>query len=131
MNTVKEILVAVSLVFSLGAISITAVEAVSQTGMAQPINNTIAHLEASLGAVNANDLKAAQEHINAARQTSKEIIGGSLEARAAEGSRAIVNARRSAMEGDKAGAAAALTEALEVFKSMLLPFKAGSRGGLK
>ncbi|WP_448510284.1 hypothetical protein [Immundisolibacter sp.] len=63
MNTLKEFLVAGFLVLSIGAGSNVAVAAVSQVGMAQPINNTITHLEAALKAVNANELEMTQEHI--------------------------------------------------------------------
>jgi hypothetical protein len=131
MNTIKKILVASSLVLSLSAACNSTVAAVIQTGMEQPINNTLKHLEAALGAVDANDLETAQEHIKAARQASKEIIGGSLEAKTQRGSDAIVNARLHAKEGNTAGAAASLKEAIGVFKSMLRPFEVGSQGGLK
>ena len=43
----------------------------------------------------------------------------------------IANARRQTKEGNTAGAADSLKEALEVFKSLLLPIDAGSQGGLK
>ena len=99
--------------------------------MKQPINNTIAHLEAALSGVNANDLEAAREHINAARQSSKVIIGGTLAAKTSRGSDAIVNARRYVKDGNTDGAVTALKEALEIFKSMLRPTEAGSLGGLK
>lgn len=131
MNTIKEILVASTLVLSLGAVSNITAAAVTQTGMTQHINNTIAHLEAALSAVNANDLEVAQEHIKAARQSSKRIIGGTLEAKTQRGSDAVVNARVQAKEGNTDGAAASLKEALEIFKSMLRPFEVGSQGGLR
>ena len=99
--------------------------------MAQPINNTIAHLEAALKAVDANELEVAQDHIKAAGQSSKDIFGGSIESKKQRGSRAIANARRQTKEGNKAGATDSLKEALEVFKSLLLPIDAGSQGGLK
>lgn len=128
MRTIKEILVSSLLVLSLGAISNLTIAA--QTGMTQPINNTIAHLDAALSAVNADDLEVAQEHINAARQSSKEIIGGTLAPKASRGSDAIVKARRHVKKGDK-DAAAALNEALEIFHSMLRSSDGGSQGGLQ
>lgn len=131
MNTIKKILVACSLALFLGTASNISIAAVMQTGMEKPINNTIKELETALSAVNANDLELAQEHMKAARQSAKQIIGGSLEARAQRGSDAIVNARIQAKEGNTNGAATALKEALEVFKSMLRPFEVGSQGGLK
>ena len=131
MKTFKKLLVASFLVLSLGAGSNVTVAAETQSGMTQPINNTIAHLDAALKAVNANELEAAQEHIKAAGQSSKDIFGGSIESKKQRGSRAIANARRQTKEGNTAGAADSLKEALEVFKSLLLPVEAGSQGGLK
>ena len=131
MNTFKKFLVASFLVLSLGAGSNVTVAAETQSDMAQPINNTIAHLDAALKAVNANELEVAQEHIKAAGQSSKDIFGGSIESKKQRGTRAIANARRQTKEGNTAGAADSLKEALEVFKSLLLPVKASSQGGLK
>ena len=131
MNTLKEFLVAGFLVLSIGTGSNVTVAAVAQIGMAQPINNTIGHLEAALKAVDANELEVAQEHIKAAGQSSKDIFGGSIESKKQRGSRAIANARRQTKEGDTAGAADSLKEALEVYKSLLLPVEAGGQGGLK
>ena len=99
--------------------------------MTQHIKDANAHLEAALGAVNANDLEVAQEHIKAARQSSKEIIGGTFSARTARGSSAIVKARLYVKKENTDAAAAALKKALEIFNSMLRPFDAGSQGGLK
>ena len=132
MNTIKKILISISLVLSLGAIGNIAVAVDKKTGMTQPIKNTIAHLETALSAVNANDLEVAQEHINAARQSSKGIIGSTLAPKTSRGSDAIVNARRYVKEGNTDDATAALKEALEVFNSIILhrPSKAGSLGGL-
>ena len=131
MNTFKKFLVASFLVLSLGAGSNVVVAAETQSGMEQPINNTITHIEAALKAVNANELEAAQEHIKAAGQSSKDIFGGSFEAKKQRGSRAIANARRQTKEGNTVGAADSLKEALEVFKSLLRPVDAGGQGGLK
>jgi len=131
MNTLKEFLVAGFLVLSIGAGSNVTVAGVTQIGMAKPINNTIAHLEAALKAVNANQLEVAQEHIKAAGQSSKDIFGGSIESKKQRGSRAIANARRQMKEGNTAGAADSLKQALEVFKSLLRPVEAGGQGGLK
>jgi len=78
MDIFKKFLVAGFLALSIGAGSNVTVAAV---GMAQPINNTITHLEAALKAVNANELEMAQEHIKAAGQSSKDIFGGSLESK--------------------------------------------------
>jgi len=99
--------------------------------MEQPINNTSVHLEAALKAVNANELEVAQEHIKAAGQSSKDIFGGSLESKKQRSTRAITNARRQTKEGNTAGAAGSLKEALEVFKSLLRPVDASDQGGLK
>jgi hypothetical protein len=131
MNTLKEFLITGFLILFIGAGSNVTVAAVSQVGMAQPINNTITHLEAALKAVNANELEMAQEHIKAAGQSSKDIFGGSIESKKQRGSRAIANARRQTKEGNTTGATDSLKEALEVFKSLLLPVEAGSQGGLK
>ena len=131
MNTLKKLLVASFLVLFIGTFSNITVAGETQIGMAQPINNTIAHLEAALKAVNANELEVAHEHIKAAGQSSKDIFGGSIESKKQRGSRAIANSRRQTKEGNTVGAAASLKEALEVFKSLLLPIDAGSQGGLK
>jgi hypothetical protein len=131
MNTIKKILVAGFLVLSLSAGSNISVAGVTQEGMGQPINNTIAHLESALKAVNTNELETAQEHIKAAGQSSKDIIGGSLEVKTQRGSRAIATARRQTKEGNTVGAAVSLKEAIGVYKSLLGPLESGSRGGLK
>ena len=131
MNIFKKFLVASFLVLSIGAGSNVTVAAVAQIGMAQPINNTIIHLDAALKAIDANELEMAQEHIKAAGQSSKDIFGGSIESKKQRGSRAIANARRQMKEGNTAGAADSLKQALEVFKSLLRPVEAGGQGGLK
>ena len=102
----------------------------TQTGTIQLINNTITHLEAALKSVNANELEVAQEHVKAAGQSSKLILGGTMEARKQGGSRAITNARQQLEKGHTAGAAVALKEALESFKSLRGPDKTGNQGGL-
>ena len=134
MNTIKKIIVASSLVLSFGGISNIAFAVDQQTGMTQPINNTIAPLEAALSAVNANDLEEAQKNINAARQASKGITGSTLAPKVSRGSDVIVKARRYIKEGDTKEATAAIKEALEIFNSMIshLPSKAdsSSQGGL-
>ena len=131
MNTFKKFLVTGFLVLCIGAGTDVTVAAVAQVGMAEPINNTIAHLEAALKAVNANELEVAQEHIKAAGQSSKDIFGGSIESKKQRGTRAITNARRQTKEGNTAGAADSLKEALEVFNSLLRPVDASGQGGLK
>lgn len=128
MNTIKKIIAVSSLVLSLGAFNNFAVAA--QAGTTQSINNTTAHLEMALSAVKENDLKVAQEHINAARQSSKEIIGGTYAPAVSRGSDAILKARRNVKEGNTDGTAAALKEALEIFNSMHSP-AFSSQGGLK
>ena len=134
MNTIKKIIVASSLVLSFGAISNIAFAVDQQTGMTQPINNTIAPLEAALSAVNANDLEEARKNINAARQASKGITGSTLAPKVSRGSDVIVKARRYIKEGDTKEATAAIKEALEIFNSMIshLPSKddGSSQGGL-
>ncbi len=131
MNILKKILVAGFLVLSLGAVSNFTIAIAAQTGIAQPVNNTITHLDAALKAVNANELEAAQEHIKAAKQASKDIIGGSIEVKAQRGTSTISKARRQIKEDNTAGATDSLKQALEIFKSLLRPVEAGSRGGLK
>lgn len=131
MNTIKKSLAAIFLLLSLCAITNTPVAAVTQTSAMQPINDTIAHLEAALKAVDENNLEVAQEHIKAARQSAKDIIGGSIEVKTQRGSSAIANARSQAQKGDTAGASASLKKALEVFKSLNSSSETGSRGGLK
>ena len=120
MNIVKEILITSTLVLALGAFGNLAIAVDVQTGMTQPVNNTIAPLEAALSAVNANDLDEALKHVNAARQASKEIIGSTLAPKVSRGSDAILKARRYVKEGDAEAAAAALKEALLIFNSIIL-----------
>jgi len=130
MNTFKKFIVASFFALLLCAVSNITVAAEIQSGMAQPINTTITHLEAALKAVNANELEAAQEHIKAAGQSSKDIFGGSFESKKQRGSRAIANARRQTKEGNATGAADSLKEALDVYNSLLRPAEAGGLGGL-
>lgn len=130
MNALKRFFVAGFLILLVGAGSNVAIAGATQAGMAQHINNTITHLEAALKAVNANELEVAQEHIKAAGQSSKLIMGGSFEARKQRGSRAIPNARREVEKGNTAGAADALKEALESFRSLLQPVEGNNQGGL-
>ncbi len=131
MNTFKKFLVTGFLALCIGAGTDVTVAAVAQVGMAEPINNTIAHLEAALKAVNSNELEVTQKHIKAAGQSSKDIFGGSIESKKQRGTRAIANARRLTKEGNTAGAADSLKEALEVFNSLLRPVDASGQGGLK
>lgn len=131
MNIIRGILVASLLVITICGGGNIRAAGITQIGMEKPINNTIAHLEAAMKAVDAKDVAMAQEHIKAAGQSSKDIIGGSLEVKAQRGSRAIKNARRQIDEGNTAAAVDSLTEALEVFKSLLQPLEPSSRGGLK
>ncbi|CAA9890228.1 conserved exported hypothetical protein [Candidatus Methylobacter favarea] len=131
MNTIKKILAASFLMLSLSAITHTNFVAVAQAAAPQPINATITHLEAALEAVNASDLGTAQEHMKAARQSAKDIIGGSLEVKTQRGTNAITNARRQAQKGDAEGASASLKQALDIFKSLHSSSATGSRGGLK
>lgn len=133
MNTIKTILITCTLILSLSSISGIAVAVDTKTGMTQPINKTIADLEAALAAVNDNDLNLAQERIKAARQSSKDIIGGTLAPKTSRGSSAIKKAFRHAKKGNTEKTVAALNKALEIFKSMKvhLPSETtGSRGGL-
>lgn len=60
MNIFKKCLVSGFLVLFIGAASNVTVAAVAQIGMAQPINNTITHLDAALKAVDTNELEVAQ-----------------------------------------------------------------------
>ena len=110
--------------------SLMAASADAQTAMTQTINNTVVHLEEGLRALQANELETAQEHMKAAGQTSKKIIGGSYEVKVQRGSRALAIARRQTKEGDTASAVVSLKQAIEVYKSLLGSTKSGGRGGL-
>jgi hypothetical protein len=118
------------LVMSLGIGSHSANAVDEQSGLSIPINNTISHLESALKGLEANELDAAQDHMKAAGQSSKNIVGGSFEVKAQRGSRVISNARRQTREGDKDGAVVSLKEALQIYKSFHDPSKSGGRGGL-
>jgi hypothetical protein len=131
MDIIKNCLAASFLVLALFAISNTTVTAAAQTDSLQPIDSTVTHLDAALKAGNADDWDIAQEHMKAARQSAKDIIGGSLEVRAQRGANAIASARRLAQKDDKAGALASLKQAIEIFKSLQNSSDTGGRGGLK
>lgn len=131
MISIRKILVPILLTLSLSAISTTTISAAPANSSVQQIDNTIAHLETALKAIDSNDLEAAQEHIKAARQSAKKIVGGSLEVKAQRGSSAITNARRLVQKSDAAGASASLKDALEVFKSLISASEKSGRGGLK
>ena len=88
MNPIKALLISGCMVLALSSGN-TAIAGSAQAGTMPPIDNTIAHLEAAIKAVDANELETAQEHMKAAGQSSKDIIGGSLEVKAQRGSRAI------------------------------------------
>jgi len=130
MNTPKLFLSAgfLSLSISVGNMAANAGEIEPAT--AKLISNTVTHLEAAQKSMDANDLAATEEHVKAAGQSSKLILGGTMEARKQGGSRAITNARLQLEKGNKAGAADALKEALEGFKSLIRPDKTGNQGGL-
>ncbi|MGZ8214109.1 MAG: hypothetical protein ACXWTP_06380 [Methylosarcina sp.] len=129
MKTNKYLITALwVLSLGLGSPSANAVD--EQSGLSIPINNTISHLESALKGLEANELEAAQDHMKAAGQSSKNIVGGSFEVKAQRGSRVISNARRQAREGDKDGAVVSLKEALQIYKSFHDPSKSGGRGGL-
>lgn len=125
MNTLKEFLAAGFLVLFISAGNTVAAAETALAAVAQSSSTTIAHLEEALKAVEALELEAAQEHINAAGQSSKEILGVcSVESKKQRGSGAIANARRQVKEGNAAGAAESLKKAIEVFKSMPLTVEA-------
>ncbi|MGR9046148.1 MAG: hypothetical protein ACU83N_12690 [Gammaproteobacteria bacterium] len=126
MNTITKMFFTLILVLSLSAIS-TAISA-APSG---PIDTTLKHLETALKAIDANDFEAAQTHIKAARQSAKNIIGGSLEVKAQRGSSAISKARSRLNKDDAAGATASLKKALDIFISMTKDSEKGGRGGLK
>jgi predicted negative regulator of RcsB-dependent stress response len=130
MNTLKRFLVASFLILFISTDSNVVIAGGLEPATAQLINNTITYLEAALKSVDANDLAVAQEHVKAAGQSSKLILGGTIEARKQGGSRAITNARQQLEKGNTAGAAEALREALEGFKSLSQPDKTGNQGGL-
>jgi hypothetical protein len=129
MNTIKTMLLSCFLFFSLSAVN-TGQAGGAGNVMDQRVNTVIAHLEAARKALAANEKDAAQEHMKAAGQSSKDITGGSFEVKAQRGSRAVANARRLVREGDNPGAAAVLEEAEGIYKSLLQPAKSGGRGGL-
>lgn len=130
MNLIKKCLAASFMMLAIYATATTAVTAAGQMDNLHPIDSTIAHLDAAQQAVNANDWEAAQEHMKAARQSAKNIIGGSLEVKTQRGANAIANARRLAQKGDKTGASSSLKQAVEIFKSLQSSSETGGRGGL-
>lgn len=130
MNSLKMFLIAGVLIVFIGAGSNAVNAAGTESATEQLINTTITHLEAALKSVNSNELEVAQEHVKAAGQSSKLILGGTIEARKQGGSKAIKNARQQLEKGDTSGAADALKEAIEGFKSLLVPAKPGSQGEL-
>jgi hypothetical protein len=129
MNTIKTMLISCFLFFSL-SVANTGQAGAGGNLMDQRISTVVTHLEAARKALAANEGDAAQEHMKAAGQSSKNITGGSFEVKAQRGSRAIANARRLVREGDNSGAVAVLEEAEGIYKSLLQPAKSGGRGGL-
>lgn len=129
-NIFKNFLVVGMLLLSIDVTMNIAIAKENQTESELQISNTIAHLEDALKAVNANKLAEAQEHIKAAGQSSKSIIGGSLEARKQAGTKAISKARSQAIKNDLAGMAESLKKAIAVFKSLFYPPGADKQGGL-
>ena len=130
MNTLKKILIVGLVSLFVGTAGRVASAGELEPATARLINNTIMHIEAALKSVDANDVAEAQAHVKAAGQSSKLILGGTIEARKQGGSRAITTARKQLEQGDSAGAAAALREALDGFKSLSQPDKTGNQGGL-
>jgi hypothetical protein len=130
MNAYKRFLAAGFVIMLIGMGCSVVYAGAIEPATAQLINNTITHIEAALKSADANDLAATQDHVKAAGQSSKLILGGTMEARKQGGSRAITNARQQLEKGNMAGAADALKEALEGFKSLVRPDKTGNQGGL-
>jgi hypothetical protein len=97
--------------------------------LAWDANITITHLEQALQALKDNKLEVAETHMKIARQTVKEVIGGSIEAKVQNGSNLIMKARRQAQGGDLPMAAGTLREALGIFKAIHEESKS-RRGGL-
>lgn len=120
-NTLKKFLVASFLVLSLGTANSVTAATETQAAMTQATNAAIANLEAALKAVTENKLDAAQDYIDATRDSASDILGAcSIEAKKQHGSTALKNARRQIKNGDTAGATVSLKEAIEIFKSLLL-----------
>ncbi|MGR9087950.1 MAG: hypothetical protein ACU841_12870 [Gammaproteobacteria bacterium] len=128
MKTIQIFTAGLLALLLLGSHSANAVD--EKSGLSQPINNTISHLDSALKGLDANELEAAQEHMKAAAQSSKNIVGGSFEVKAQRGARVIANARRQTKEGNKDGAIVSLQEALQIYKSFHQPGSTGGRGGL-
>ena len=128
MNALQQFVFTLLFALSLSALSTTAFAAQADGG---PVGATTGHLEAAMKAVESNDFEAAQVHIKAARQSAKNIIGGSFEVKAQRGSSAISKARRRLNNDDAAGATASLKKALEIFTSMKSSSEKGGRGGLR
>jgi hypothetical protein len=119
----KKYWLASCLVLSLGTAQpvTAATEQEKQIVMTQATNTAIANLEATLKAVTANKLAEAQGYIDATRDSASDILGRcSIEAKKERGSTALRNARRQIKNGDAAGAAVSLKEAIEIFKSLLV-----------
>ncbi|MGJ0485601.1 MAG: hypothetical protein ACR65R_13895 [Methylomicrobium sp.] len=129
MNTIITMFISGFLFFSLSAAN-TCQAGAAETVMAQRINTAVSHLAAARKALAENEQETAQEHMKAAGQSSKDIVGGSFEVKAQRGSRTIANARRLLREGDTSGAVTVLKEAEEIYKSMLQSASSGGRGGL-
>ncbi len=118
----KKYLVAGFLALSFSTANPVAAATETQIAMTKATNTAIANLEAALKAVTANKLDEAQDYIDATRDSASEILGAcSIEAKKERGSTALKNARRQIKSGDSAGAAVSLKEAIEIFKSLLVP----------
>ncbi len=118
----KKYLVAGFLVLAIGTANPITAATENQVALTQATNTVIANLEAALKAVTENKPDEAQNYIDATQDTAGDILGVcSIEAKKERGSTALKNARRQIRNGDSAGAMVSLKEAIEIFKSLLLP----------
>ncbi|MCL7422110.1 MAG: hypothetical protein M8364_14520 [Methylobacter sp.] len=127
MNIIKKTALTFIVAIFLGTSSVTvfAEEAATEevtteeatSSSAASINETIAHVEKALEAVNASDFAAAHLHLKSARASSDNIVGDDAVVKKANGS--VIQGQIQSKRGDVKKAADELNKALELYKSLL------------
>lgn len=127
MNIIKKTALTFIVAIFLGTSSVTvfaeeaATEAVTTeettSSSVASINETIAHVEKALEAVNASDFAAAHLHLKSARASSDNIVGDDAVVKKANGS--VIQGQIQSKRGNVKKASDELNKALELYKSLL------------
>lgn len=101
---------------SIGASSSLAYAQEASNNTKTDLNLTISHIEQALVQANKSDFSNAQVHIKAARLSSDEITDHQDEVKKAKGF--VIEAQIAAKKGNVEKTSTALTNALEIYKSL-------------